>query len=202
MSNRPALVWLRNDLRLSDNPALHAAIERGNPVILVYIHDEESEGIRPLGSASKWWLHHSLEALHSDIEQLGGTLVLRRGAAAPIIHELVSAHDVEAVFWNRRYGKPREIDATLKKDLREQGVTCESFAGNLLFEPWTIKNGEGNPFRVFTPFWKACLASGPPRFPLPAPSHIANVSGVESDELSSWALLPTSPDWSGGLHAQ
>jgi deoxyribodipyrimidine photo-lyase len=202
MTSAPAIVWLRNDLRLGDNPALHAATELGGPVIIVYIHDEVSAGIRPLGSASRWWLHHSLRALNTQIDQLGGTLVLRQGEAAPIIQELVADHGAQAVFWNRRYGKARDNDATLKEELRQRGITCESFAGNLLFEPWTIKTGEGNPFRVFTPFWKACLSSAPPRFPLPAPESLTCVPGVESDELSSWGLLPTNPDWSAGLEAQ
>lgn len=202
MSSAPTIVWLRNDLRLSDNPALHAARELGGPTIIVYIHDEVSPGIRPLGSASKWWLHHSLRALRADIDELGGSLTLRQGEATPIIRELVTTHGAQAVFWNRRYGRAREVDAALKQELREQGVTCESFGGNLLFEPWTIKNGEGNPFRVFTPFWKAALASAPPRFPLPTPPSLTGVPGVKSDDIESWHLLPTSPDWSAGLQEQ
>ena len=62
MNSGPSIVWLRNDLRLADNPALVAATERGEPLLVVYIHDEVSPGIRPLGSATRWWLHHSLQA--------------------------------------------------------------------------------------------------------------------------------------------
>jgi deoxyribodipyrimidine photo-lyase len=104
-----------------------------------------------------------------------------------------------AVFWNRRYGANREADAALKTELRDAGLTCESFAGNLLFEPWTIRTGEDRPFRVFTPFWRACLASEPPRMPLAAPTTLTSASGVTSEDLGSWDLLPTSPDWSAGL---
>jgi len=114
MTSAPAIVWLRNDLRLGDNPALHAATELGGPLIIVYIHDEVSAGIRPLGSASHWWLHHSLQALAGQIDQLGGTLILRQGEAAPIIQELAATHGAQAVFWNRRYGKARDNDAALK----------------------------------------------------------------------------------------
>ena len=199
MTSGPSIVWFRNDLRLADNPALHAAVERGEPLVLVYVHDEISEGIRPLGGATKWWLHHSLTALRQSIEALGGTLVLRSGKGLDVISRLVDEVSAGAVYWNRRYGLARSHDQALKESLRERGIIAESFAGNLLFEPWTIKNGEGNPFKVFTPFWRACLAAEPPRSPLPSPSSLRSVPGVDGESLDGWALLPTSPDWSAGL---
>jgi deoxyribodipyrimidine photo-lyase len=169
MTSSPVIVWFRNDLRLSDNPALEAAVARGESLVLLYVHDEESPGSRPLGSATKWWLHHSLVSLKKDIEALGGSLTLRRGPGAEVVREVVREIGAGAVFWNRRYGVTREADATLKTELRDAGLICESFAGNLLFEPWTIRTGEDRPFRVFTPFWRACLASEPPRVPLSPP---------------------------------
>ena len=198
MNSGPSIVWLRNDLRLADNPALVAATERGEPLLVVYIHDEVSPGIRPLGSATRWWLHHSLQALATEITSLGGHLVLRKGEGTAIIRELVEEHDAGAVFWNRRYGHAREGDATLKEDLKSQGLICESFAGNLMFEPWTVTTGEGKPFRVFSPFWRACLASTPPRSPLEAPEKLVAVEAITSDDLDTWDLRPTSPDWSAG----
>lgn len=172
---------------------------RGEELILLYVHDEESPGSRPLGGATKWWLHHSLISLGREIEPLGGKLTLRRGQGTDIVRELVHETNAGAVFWNRRYGSTRDADATLKAELREAGVTCESFAGNLLFEPWTIRTGDDRPFRVFTPFWRACLASEPPRIPLAAPATLSSPSGVASEDLATWNLLPTSPDWSAGL---
>jgi deoxyribodipyrimidine photo-lyase len=102
------------------------------------------------------------------------------------------------VFWNRRYSATRNIDAALKVTLRESGVEVSSFQANLLFEPWTITNGSGDPYRVFTPFWKACLAQNDPRMPLPAPEELSSPE-VASDDLDAWELLPTRPDWAGGL---
>lgn len=196
----PTIVWLRDDLRIADNPALNAAAERGAPVVVLYLLDESSAGIRPLGAASRWWLHHSLDALGTAIEALGAAFVLRRGAAADELPRLVSQINAGAVFWNRRYGGPqREVDAALKTSLREAGLTVESFQANLLHEPWTVKTGSGTAFRVFTPFWKACLAAAPPREPLPAPTSLAAVPGVESEILSDWQLLPSRPDWAGGI---
>jgi deoxyribodipyrimidine photo-lyase len=198
MASSPSIVWLRDDLRLADNPALHAAVERGHPVVVVYVLDEVSRGIRPHGGASRWWLHHSLEALNAALKELGGQLVLRRGDALSELGALVDETGADAVFWNRRYGAARDLDADLKHSLRERGLTVESFGANLMFEPWTISTVEGNPYRVFTPFWKACLASGTPREPLPTPKAIS-FHRADSEKLDDWDLLPTEPDWAGGL---
>jgi deoxyribodipyrimidine photo-lyase len=197
----PSIVWFRDDLRVADHPALHAAVLRGQPIVAVYILDEESEGIRALGGAVKWWLEHSIRSLRASLEELGGSLVLRRGPAEPIITELARTTGAGAVLWNRRYGlAERNVDTRIKSGLRAAGIDVQSFAGSLLFEPWTIRTGAGNPYSVFTPFWRNCTSSAPPRAPYLAPVSLDNGSaGVPSDELAGWGLLPVSPDWAGGL---
>ena len=90
-SENPVIVWFRQDLRLADNPALAAAVASGRPILAVYVLDEVSPDIRAHGGASRWWLHHSLESLTSDLRDLGLRLVLRRGAAADVLRELVAA---------------------------------------------------------------------------------------------------------------
>lgn len=188
----PTIVWLRDDLRLTDNPALTAAAARG-PVVLVYLLDDDSPEVRPMGAASRWWLHGSLRSLSTAT---GDQLVLRRGAAETVIPQLVADTDAAAVFWNRRYGAAREIDARLKVRLRESGLEAQSFQASLLFEPWTVRTGDGNPFRVFTPFWRAAREAAV-RAPLPVP-HV-DWATADTDDLESWALLPTRPDWAVGL---
>jgi deoxyribodipyrimidine photo-lyase len=197
----PSIVWLRDDLRLADNPALRAALDRDEPVIALYVLDEESPGIRPLGGAAKWWLHHSLASLAECLAERGGRLVLRRGPAGRVVREAVTDASASAVFWNRRYGGPeRELDAGLKEALREDGVEVASFAGSVLFEPWTVTTGAGTHFSVFTPFWRACLALHAPRAPLPEPREVDGPRHpIASDDLDDWDLLPSTPDWAGGL---
>ncbi len=204
MSDAPSIVWFRDDLRVADHPALHAAIDRGAPIVCVFVLDEESPGIRPLGGAARWWLHGSLAALDDALERLGGRLVLRRGPADRVIRALVDETGAGAVFWNRRYGGPeRHVDAALKQALRDEGLAVESFAANLLFEPWAIRTGQGTPFSVFTPFWRACRSAPEPRHPLPTPTGTDAITPADAagDDLADWELLPTRPDWAGGLRA-
>ncbi|TFC20112.1 deoxyribodipyrimidine photo-lyase [Cryobacterium algoritolerans] len=199
----PSIVWFRDDLRLADNPALHAAVERGRPIVAVYLLDEESAGIRPLGGAARWWLHESLVSLADSLESLGARLTLRRGPAEAVLTELAASVGAGAVYWNRRYGAAeRAVDTRLKTGLRESGTSAHSFAGSLLHEPWTIQTGQGGPYSVFTPFWRACQAAPPPRPPHPAPAALPGYSGaLASDLLADWALLPDRPDWAAGLRA-
>lgn len=201
MASSPSIVWLRDDLRLADNPALTAAIDRGAPTVVVYLLDEDSPGARPLGGASRWWLHGSLTALAAELDGIGGRLTLRRGAASHVIPALVAETGAGAVYWNRRYGALRDVDAALKSRLRADGLVVESFGASLLHEPWTITSGSGDPYRVFTPFWRACLAAGEPRSPLPAPASIDGLAAA-GDDLDDWRLLPTRPDWAAGLRAE
>ncbi|WIE74800.1 deoxyribodipyrimidine photo-lyase [Curtobacterium sp. MCSS17_007] len=195
-----AVVWLREDLRLGDNPALRAAIDHGGPVTVVVVLDEETPGIRPVGAASRWWLHHSLTALDAELRHRHSRLVLRRGSAATVIPELVAQAGADAVYWNRRYGRvERDLDASIKSALVDDGKDAHSFAANLLWEPWTVLTGQGEPFKVFTPFWRAAQAMPEPRHPLPQPRDLPAPAHVPSDDLDDWALLPTAPDWAGGL---
>jgi deoxyribodipyrimidine photo-lyase len=196
---RPSIVWLRDDLRLADNPALTAAARRGAPVIVVYLRDDISAEVRPLGAASRWWLHGSLDALADSLARLGGSLVLRSGPAETVIPALVAETDAAAVYWNRRYGAARDIDARLKQRLRDDGLEAHSFSANSLHEPWTVATGDGNPYRVFTPYWRACLEL-PVRDALPVPT-VTSWGTAASERLDDWHLLPVHPDWASGLRA-
>ena len=192
------LVWLRDDLRLDDNPALAEAAALGSPLTVVYVLDEVSPGVRPLGGAVKWWLHHSLESLAADLEAAGSRLLLRRGPADRIIRGLADETGATRLLWNRRYGGPeRAIDAGLKDWAAGRQLSASSFQASLMFEPWTVRTGSGGPYKVFTPFWRACLDAAEPRQPLDAPRRLP-----ESEALQSWGLLPHGPDWSAGLAAE
>ncbi len=147
------LVWLRNDLRLSDNPALAEACKAGD-VVALYIH-ETDEGLRQPGGAARWWLHQSLNAMATRLASIGVNLLVESGKAQDVLIAALEKTGAEAIHWNRRYAPAgRELDAAIKSRLRHQGLSVTSHPGNVLAEPWTIETGQGKPYSVFTPFWK------------------------------------------------
>jgi deoxyribodipyrimidine photo-lyase len=168
-----SLLWFRQDLRLADNPALLAAIRHGGPIIPVFIWSPEGEGRWQPGAASRWWLHQSLSRLDASLRNRGTRLIVRRGPTIEVLGELASESGSSGVYWNRRY-EPAAMnrDRSVKAALRRQGLIAESYPGCLLFEPETVWSERAEPFRVFSAFWKACLARQEACHPDGAPSAI------------------------------
>ena len=192
----PVLVWLRNDLRIADNPALFHAHRSGAPVIPVYILDDSAP--HAPGAASLWWLHHSLKALGADLAARGTKLILRRGPWSESLKGLVAETGAGAVFWNRRYTPAYcDIDQVIKNELNQSGIDVQSLNGNLLREPWELKTKSGGSYRVFSPFWRALQKAGPARDAPLAPMQSINSPdrSPQSDRLEDWGLTPTNPNW-------
>ncbi len=191
-----SIAWLRTDLRVADNPALAAALKSGERVIALYIH-ETTSGVRPAGAAARWWIHHSLEALGKTLARRGVELMVRDGDARDVVPGLVRETEAKAVFWNRRYAPgERDADAAIKMALDEAGVEVESFAANVLVEPWDIATKQGKPYSVYGPFWKA-LRDMPMAQPLgaPAESHAIKIGPVDGCySQPAWADKFT-PHW-------
>ena len=195
----PVIVWLRRDLRLADQAALAAAAASGAPVIPVYVLDDETPAHRRMGSASRWWLHHSLASLDAGLRKAGSRLILRRGRSEEVLASLAAetgAREVHALHhaepWWRK--AERAVGQRLKLHLHH---------GNHLAPPGSVLTGSGTPFRIYTPFWRALLRQMPPPEPLPAPPRIpAPTAWPASDALADWGLLPVRPDWAGGLRGE
>jgi len=202
LTDRISLVWFRLDLRLTDNPALEAALQLGGPVIPVFIYAPEEEAPWEPGAASRWWLHQSLTALADSLQRAGSKLIIQRGPSLDTLRTLIQQTGAGAVFWNRRY-EPAIIarDEKIKQALCSDGTMTESFNAALLHEPWTICNQSKKPFQVFTPFWRACLGAGDPPAPLRAPRRLpAPGRWPQSLPLEDLRLEPKI-DWAQGLRA-
>ena len=163
MSPAPVLLWFRQDLRLSDHRALAAAIALGRPIIPVYILDDETPGPWRMGGASRWWLHNSLKALAGDLEGLDSRLILARGSSRDLIIELMEETGADSVHVSRSYEPwARALWRRTSPNISKSGGrTLRRFQSALLFEPEVPKTKAGDPFRVFTPFYKTCLSLGP-----------------------------------------
>ena len=151
------LVWLRQDLRLADNPALYHACRSDESVVVVFIDDPTPTSTTQLGAASRVWLHHSLLALDSALRSFGNRLIVRQGEALSTLQALLAETGATRVFWNRLY-EPASLarDKHLKQTLK---AVCEvhSYNASLLQEPWDVLKADATPYKVFTPFWKAAL---------------------------------------------
>ncbi|MGD9785952.1 MAG: deoxyribodipyrimidine photo-lyase [Hyphomicrobiaceae bacterium] len=201
MSDAPILLWYRNDLRLSDHPALAAAVARGNPVIPVFVFDEESPGRWAPGGASRWWLAGSLKALDAALRERGSRLLLRRGRADEILGALAHDTGAGAVHFSRRY-EPWAIaqEKAVKTALEKQGAEVRRFGGTLLMEPEDIATQSGAPYRVYTPFWRALSSTYRPGRASPPPGAFAGPrTWPRSDRLSEWSLEPRRPNWARGF---
>ncbi len=202
MTRGATIVWFRLDLRLQDNPALTAALERGGAVIPVFIWAPSDEEPWAPGAASNWWIAQSLRRLSESLEAKGSRLVVRRGGVLETLRELIRATGASAVHWNRRY-EPRvvERDGIVEQALRKDGVEVGTFNAALLFEPREIATKVGGPFKVFTPFYNACLRMPPSLKPRRAPRDVPAPSRwPRSENVASLGLEPE-VDWAAGLRA-
>lgn len=183
-----AIVWFKQDLRLTDNPAFFEACSKHTKVIPLYILDGKNSA---LGPAQAWWLHHSLNALEDSLnKKLGLKLILRKGNPLEIILELVHLLSIKNVYWNRSY-EPEiiERDKKIKFKLKKLDVNVLSFNASLFNEPWTIKNKSGDFFKVFTPYWRTCKQNLVNQ-PLKELSQQPNNVDIMSDDIDTWQLLP------------
>ena len=194
-----SIVWFRQDLRLADNPSLVAAAAAG-PVLALYVLDDEAAGAWAMGGAHRWWLHGSLQSLAADLAKLGAPLVLRRGRAADIIPDLARSIGATAVH-SGHMAEPwaRAQDAAVEHAL-PPGVVLHRHRTATLFDFGAVRTKTGGDYGIFTPFARAARAFGPPQPPLPAPRRLQALDAA-SDDLSTWGLLPTKPDWAAGFRA-
>ena len=193
---QPVIMWFRQDLRIRNHAALNAAAAAGE-VICLYILDDETPGDWKIGGASRWWLHRSLEKLAKSAK-----LVLRRGSADVVLADVLRETNASGVYFTRDYAPwSGALETRVKNACEKAGATCHRYGGSLLHEPESIKNGSGEPYKVYTPYSRACFASGEPK--LPATAKVVPWGGeVKSDLLASWKLLPTTPNWSTGFEDQ
>lgn len=193
------IVWFRRDLRLADNPALAEAAACGAAVLPLYIDDPACAW--PPGAASRWWLHHSLQALQRRLAGLGADLVVRRGDSARTLIELSRRHHIDAVLWNRRY-EPGEVgrERAVRTALGEAGIAARGLDADLLIEPRQLLKADGDPYRVFTPFWKALQQRLGEPLPLAAPAALTGIPASDGSAIDTLGLLPERA-WDAGLRA-
>ncbi len=186
MTHAPLIIWFRRDLRLDDHPMLQAALATGRPLIPVFILDPETES---LGAAARWRLGQGVARFAKTLQMMGSQLILRRGAAGAALDAIIAETGAAGVMWQRMYDPASTArDAAIKASLRARGLVADSHHGALLIEPWQVETGQGGPYRVYSPFWRAVAGRefGAPR---PAPKSLPAPSDwPQSDTLESWRM--------------
>jgi deoxyribodipyrimidine photo-lyase len=150
------LLWFQRDLRLTANPALDWALQQDMPVIAIYIHSPEEDEPWAAGAASRWWLHHSLEKLHSDLQKLNIELQFFHDNSQTLLPRLTDFYAVQSVTWTNRHEPQRmTYEKSIEDKLLQKGVTVRRFKDELLNDPdrFLTKTSK-TPYRVFTPFYK------------------------------------------------
>lgn len=191
MMNKTIIVWIRKDFRLVDNPALFHAAKEGM-VVPVYIHDDYEES--SMGSASKWWLHHALNDFKTSIKKIKGTLIVQKGNPKDVLQKLLHETNAQDIYWNRRY-EPHALkkDKELQAFFSEQQINIRTFEGFLLHEPWKITKENGEPYKVFTAYYKASQKHSVSSAVKKVTSIQASSKPVESLSVSDLDLLPSIP---------
>ena len=199
MPSQTNILWFRQDLRLTDNPALTAAAHNAR-LLPIYILDDTPHPWSP-GAATNWWLHHSLASLATALAKLGTPLILRRGNPATILPALAEHLRAAAIHTSHAHEPTlRTTDAALAKAL-PSNRQLHHHRTSTLIDPDQIRSQTNTVYGMYTPFARAVEARGEPDQPLPAPTKLHPAAPTPSDRLEDWQLLPTHPDWAGGLRA-
>lgn len=185
-----SIVWFRQDLRLRDQAAVHAA--SGTACAFVYVLDEEGPGPWAMGGASRWWLHHSLAALDRSLRVYGNRLILLRGDPVRHLAALSRTLGGATVHALRHY----EPWARRQETALAAQIPVSLYDGIALQPPETVRTGSGTPFKVYTPFWRT-LRAMPVRPCITAPDQMGPCpeDAPKGDPLETWGLLPRQPDW-------
>jgi deoxyribodipyrimidine photo-lyase len=183
----PALMWFRRDLRLGDNPALLEACADGS-VLPLFVVDPALW--KPSGQPRRAYLAASLRSLDAGLRDLGGRLVISSGDPVDRVTDVAREVGAERVHIAADYGPyGRRRDEAVEKALAEQGAALVRTGSPYAVAPGRVRNQQGSPYRIFTPFSKAWAGHGW-RGPVGAPDHGDWLSLGDADDLPD----ATAPD--------
>jgi deoxyribodipyrimidine photo-lyase len=182
----PAIWWIRRDLRLTDNAALHAALE-ADSVLPVFIIDPAFSRSSP---RRKNFLYEGLHALDKDLRACGSYLVVRTGKPVEVLSQLVRDTNAKVIF--------AEDDFTSYALKRDQEIArhlpLQLVHGQTVHHPTEILKADGKPYTIFTPYSKAWKARLPSSFNLfSAPEKIKTPAGIVSEPLPAFKVSPGFP---------
>lgn len=184
------IFWHRRDLRLGDNRGLAAARERSPKVVGLFCLDPailEGSGMAPARVA---YLMGCLAELEQAYQQAGSQLLILREPPAQGIPRLAIALGATAIYWHEDvepYGRDR--DRAVAQALKAQGIEVQTCWDQVMFAPGTIATGTGQPYTVYTPFWKNCQTQTFPE-PYPPLTQAQGLSPQEQEQAIAAGTIP------------
>ena len=177
--------WIRRDLRLTDNPALHSALEVGD-VIPVFIIDPAFAAQSP---RRRSFLYEGLSSLNKNLQTRGSYLVIRTGKPVDVLRQLLQETNSTAIFTEEDYTPyARKRDALIANQLPLQLIL-----GQTVHHPEFVKKADGKPYTIYTPYskvWKSLLQEIKL---IPAPKNINTPAGINSEPLPIFESNPLFP---------
>lgn len=191
------LVWFRRDLRLADHAALTHAVERGEPVVPVFVW--EPDGMDwPHGGAQRVWLRATLDRLDAALRKKGSRLTIRIGETAEALRTVAKTVGADRIVWTAPHTPTERTHAeSVRETLDQAGLDVRTFAGELLHTPDAIETTTGGSYSVFTPFWKKLQSELEVGEPLPVPrmgERLAPGTWPDSEPLGALDLTAEQQD--------
>jgi len=181
-----SLWWIRRDLRLTDNAALHASLEAGS-VIPIFILDP---AFAHASTRRKDFLYEGLHALDKELRERNSYLAIRTGKPLGVLKQLTDETNADAIFAEEDftpYARKRDNEI-------EHHLPLHLVSGQTVQHPAAVLKGDGKPYTVYTPYSKAWKAKLPSKINLlPAPEKINTPSGIKSEPLPRYKISPLFP---------
>jgi deoxyribodipyrimidine photo-lyase len=146
--------WLRRDLRLFDNAALHHALKSGKPVIPIFIFDREIlDKLEDKKDARVQFLHQELDTIKNKLREFGADLMVEYGKPVEIWKELFEKHSIQAIYANRDYEPyARERDSAIAEIATSNNAELRLYKDQVIFECDEVLKDDGDPYTVYSPF--------------------------------------------------
>ena len=152
-------LWVREDFRMEDNPALHSISSLEQKIYAFFIYDEKKFKNR---SAQQWWLYKTLVNFQNKLNNVGISFKIYADNEVQCIKKLIKNENIDNFYYNT-IARPDEllIESEIEKDLTSHDINWKKFESNLLQDPFSVRKKDNTPFQVFTPYWSCLLYTSP-----------------------------------------
>lgn len=151
--NKINIHWFRRDLRIKDNAALWHALSSDQPVLPIFIFDNNITRELPSDDARITFIYDKLRKINDELSAVGSGIRIYQGQPLDIFQELLKEFTVNIVFTNHDY-EPYAIqrDQEVIEFLSSHGVSFKTFKDQVIFEKDEILKKDLSPYTVFTPY--------------------------------------------------